>query len=212
MTQTRLNNHREFIRLYIEWLKDRNNPNRNPPIAKLYGISEWEEKRLIPIAGAKHAEQEQKRTEKLAQKQRLAAEREAKRKSYMKPLALMACLALPVHAATLTFSWDASPEVNLIGYRLYAGDQPGRYTNRVSLPTITSYTVATDARCFALTAVNAIGLESDYSNELMIEPPCPPRLNAYAVEDHFYIQSSTNIFGPWDIATNAVFFRAFIQQ
>lgn len=75
-----------------------------------------------------------------------------------------------------TLSWnpptqntDGSALSNLAGYRVYWGTSPGTYTNSATIdnPGLSSYVVdqLTPATWyFALTAVNSVGSESEYSN------------------------------------------------
>jgi hypothetical protein len=82
-----------------------------------------------------------------------------------------------------TLSWlpptenaDGSPLLDLAGYRVYWGQQSGNYTKSISItnPGITTYVVenlASGTHYFATTAVNASGVESTYSGELLTTIP-----------------------------------------
>ena len=64
---------------------------------------------------------------------------------------------------------DGSPLTNLSGYRVYWGTARGDYRNTVTLnnPGLTTYVVENLAPAtyyFAITAVNAAGSESAFSN------------------------------------------------
>jgi hypothetical protein len=64
---------------------------------------------------------------------------------------------------------DGSALTNLVGYKVYWGTSPGDYSNSVTLtnPGLTSYVIEqlTPATWyFVTTAMNADGVESDYSN------------------------------------------------
>lgn len=76
-----------------------------------------------------------------------------------------------------TLSWsppsentDGSALVDLAGYKLYFGTEPGTYPNQVTVdnPGLTTYVVdnlVPDTYYFVSTAFNSDGLESSYSNE-----------------------------------------------
>jgi hypothetical protein len=66
-------------------------------------------------------------------------------------------------------AWDANSETNLAGYKLYYGTSSRAYTNVSSLGNVlnTSVTLAEgNTYYFAVTAVNTLGAESDYSAEV----------------------------------------------
>ncbi len=87
-------------------------------------------------------------------------------------LALGSTLA---HAAdsdptSVSLAWNPSPDTNVVGYRLYYGAVSGQYTNSVlvgstSATTITGLVNGT-TYYFAITAHDAGGLESAFSNEV----------------------------------------------
>lgn len=74
---------------------------------------------------------------------------------------------------TATLSWSASESDSVIGYRVYSGTAQGTYDQAFgsgfNVGNTTSYTVAGLAAgqtyFFAVTAVDAAGRESPYSNE-----------------------------------------------
>lgn len=69
---------------------------------------------------------------------------------------------------SLTLTWDA-PSADLEGYRIYYGTSPGRYSYVLKTARTTVYTISNlspDTWCFVITAYNAEGRESDYSNEV----------------------------------------------
>src|SRR5690349_16967665 len=85
---------------------------------------------------------------------------------------LWSCLLLltpaSMSALTVNLAWDANTEPNLTGYNLYYGTSSGVYSNKVGVGKVTSYSVTLPnggPYFFALTAVNAEGLESDFSTE-----------------------------------------------
>ena len=69
----------------------------------------------------------------------------------------------------MTLAWDANSETNLAGYRLYYGTSSRAYTNVSNLGNVLSASVTLlegSTYYFAVTAVNTLGLESDYSAEV----------------------------------------------
>jgi hypothetical protein len=76
-----------------------------------------------------------------------------------------------------TLAWNRSPDSNVIGYRVYYGPASGIYTNAIDVGNITTNTVpglTGGVTCFfAVTAYNALGLESDFSNEISYRPVDP---------------------------------------
>ncbi|MFH1146882.1 MAG: BACON domain-containing protein [Pseudomonadota bacterium] len=77
-----------------------------------------------------------------------------------------------VHSASVTLAWDPNQEPDIAGYMLYYGASSGNYTNSVDVGNQTQYTllIPDDGKtCFcAATAYNTAGLESDYSNEVIL--------------------------------------------
>lgn len=89
--------------------------------------------------------------------------------------------AAPTTNATgwVTLAWDASAGTNVIAaYRIYWGVESRTYTNVVSAGTTLTCSVSNLVRgatyWFAATAVDAFGLESDYSTEAVTTIPAPP--------------------------------------
>lgn len=82
-----------------------------------------------------------------------------------------------VALGSATLSWtpptqneDGTPLTNLAGYRIYYGTESGNYTRTVSIPNpgISTYTIdglTPNTYFFVSTAVNTVGVESNYSNE-----------------------------------------------
>ena len=72
-------------------------------------------------------------------------------------------------ALEITLLWQRNPEGNIIEYLVHYGNQSGIYTTKVSAGTQTSHTLTVSqpgAYYFAVTAVNELNQESDYSNEV----------------------------------------------
>ena len=82
-------------------------------------------------------------------------------------------LALPVSTnkpASVTFAWDASPDVDIAGYRLYWGVKTGIYTNSINVGKVLTGTItnlsARQRYYVAATAYRTNGVESPFSNEV----------------------------------------------
>jgi hypothetical protein len=90
-------------------------------------------------------------------------------------LLILACSA-PAIAADVTLTWDPNGESNLAGYKLYYGNASGVYGTPITLGIQTTYTITSlppGTYFFALKALNTLGLESGFSNEVSttISPP-----------------------------------------
>jgi len=76
---------------------------------------------------------------------------------------------------SVAFAWDSSPSSEVTGYRVYYGAASGNYSNSVVVGNVTTNTVPGLASgvtyFFAVTAYNASGLESDFSNEISYTVP-----------------------------------------
>lgn len=94
-------------------------------------------------------------------------------------LALMAATALPLGAADFLFTWDASPDADLSGYRVYqsVGDSDYEMLAEIEEPDLDdpshpSYLVTglQDGIVyhFAASAVSASGTEGDQSNQTCV--------------------------------------------
>lgn len=74
---------------------------------------------------------------------------------------------------------------DLTGFKIYYGTSSGSYSNVTDVGNVTSYTVAnlsTGTYYFAVTAYDTAGVESAYSNEVVLTPP-PPAPVSSAVTD-----------------------------
>ena len=71
-------------------------------------------------------------------------------------------------AKTISLAWDASPSAGVTGYVVYAGKTPSIYDLAVNAGNVLaySYDVPDEYHYWAVTAYNATGLESGYSNEV----------------------------------------------
>jgi hypothetical protein len=74
--------------------------------------------------------------------------------------------------ASVKLSWDANSEPDVIGYRVYYGVASGTYTDRVDVSAVTTAEVSgllVGANYyFVVVAFNQAGVESDFSDELML--------------------------------------------
>jgi hypothetical protein len=78
-------------------------------------------------------------------------------------------------AATVTLAWDPNPEPSVAGYRLYLGTTPGYYTSSVDVASSTHATISSLIEgvtyYMAVTAYDASGNQSGYSNEIVYTVP-----------------------------------------
>ena len=86
------------------------------------------------------------------------------------PLLAATCM---LGAESVTLSWRANTETNLVGYRVYAGTNSRQY--QICIPTALVTTQRVDLPVsgrwfFAVSATNRVGRESAYSTEVVLEP------------------------------------------
>ncbi len=85
-------------------------------------------------------------------------------------LFLIAILAASqARAADVTLAWDPNTETDLAGYKVYFGKSPGSYGVPIVIGKTNTYTITglvPGTFYFAVTAYNAAGLESGFSNEV----------------------------------------------
>jgi fibronectin type 3 domain-containing protein len=76
--------------------------------------------------------------------------------------------------SSVKLGWNASPDADVAGYRVYYGSSSRNYTNSVDVGNVLTNTVAGlingTRYYFAVTAYDMIGLESPYSNEVNYTP------------------------------------------
>jgi hypothetical protein len=114
-------------------------------------------------------------------------------------------------AGQITLAWDPSPETNVVAYRIYYGVATGTYTNTVQVGKVTTATVSNLVAgipyFFAATAVDDVGLESEFSAEVSGTIPLPnqpPTLNPLTdlVIEENAGQQTVNLAGISSGATN----------
>ena len=94
--------------------------------------------------------------------------------------ALLLSSVTSVHAATtsVSFTWDAPTETNVVSYKLYCLTSATPPFTLVGASNSIGITVNLDATTLsnycAVTAVNDWGLESDYSNVVRLYPNVKP--------------------------------------
>ena len=90
-------------------------------------------------------------------------------------ITLMALTAVARADSSVTLAWDADPDQELAGYRVYSGTASGVYTQEEDVGNATTATVANliagATYFFAVTAYDIFGLESPPSNEVSAETP-----------------------------------------
>jgi hypothetical protein len=88
----------------------------------------------------------------------------------MFPILLFLVLASSQLMATdVSLAWDPSVSPNIAGYKVYFGNSSGTYGTPITAGNQTTYTVTgltSGTYYFAVTAVDAQGNESDFSNEV----------------------------------------------
>jgi hypothetical protein len=97
---------------------------------------------------------------------------------------LVAGLVLfPQTARSVSLAWDADPQPDIAGYKLYYGSATGSYTNDIDVGNVTTTTLSGLVNgvtyYFAATAYDTLGLESGYSGEVNYTVPstnAPPAI------------------------------------
>ena len=85
-------------------------------------------------------------------------------------LLLLLTFCVSCFAGTASLSWDASASMTVTGYKVYYGVTSHVYSTPIIIGNVTSYALTTipDGIYFiAVTAFDAQGNESDFSNEIM---------------------------------------------
>lgn len=85
-------------------------------------------------------------------------------------------------ASSVSLSWNPSPDPSVVGYNLYYGAASDDYTNVISVGNATNAVVlgltGGDTYYFAVTAYDAYGDESDFSNQISYLVPGILTINA----------------------------------
>jgi hypothetical protein len=75
---------------------------------------------------------------------------------------------------SVTLAWEPSPSTNVTGYDVYYGTVSGNYTNSILVGNVMTNTVSGlssgHTYYFAITAVEANGQESPFSNQISVAP------------------------------------------
>lgn len=97
---------------------------------------------------------------------------------------LSAFVSVTAFAASAVGTWDANTEPDLAGYKIYYGTSSGVYGTPIDVGNVTTYKVEALADstnyCFALTAYDNSGNESDKGSEVCVTtgdftPPDAPQ-------------------------------------
>lgn len=126
-----------------------------------------------------------------------------------------------VHAQKVRLAWDASPSPHVVSYRIHFGTNAGNYSFVTNVGLVRTQTVVvphTGRWFFAATAVDANGMESDFSNQVQWEakPIAPVVQSETWVRLTPVIERSTNLVSwqnfegeaTWIAATNTMEFFA----
>ncbi len=88
---------------------------------------------------------------------------------------MIGLIASSALAAQATLAWDPNTESDLAGYKIHYGTASGNYTVHTDVHNVTSYTVigltTGQTYYFAVSAYDASGNESSYSNEVSYSVP-----------------------------------------
>jgi len=85
------------------------------------------------------------------------------------PVILLFCGCGTALAADVSLAWDASLSTDITGYKVYIGNSSRNYTTTIQIGNQTTYTatnLSNGTYYFAVTAYDASGNESDFSNEV----------------------------------------------
>lgn len=100
-------------------------------------------------------------------------------------VAIIALTCALAHAAVVTLAWDAVPDPEVTGYKVYVGTASGTYGTPIDCKNVTTCAVnglhLGTKYYFAATAYAASGIESGYSNEVSYTVPVPSPKNAHVI-------------------------------
>lgn len=127
---------------------------------------------------------------------------------------------------TIDIYWNASPSENITNYWIYYGDSTGYYTNKIAVGNVTTTTLTSPlivrgaTYYITATAQDINGLESEFSNELVIGVPglpLPPEqlrdisynpitqtISGWGVDDQLYNVERTSNFYDWTYIGNVI--------
>ncbi len=92
-------------------------------------------------------------------------------------VAMLLLLSLPVLAGTVSLRWNAVPDADVAGYRVYWGQSPGSHDHSKDVGNVTSTTVTGLANCttwyFSVRAYDTGGLESPTDSNRVVGWPRP---------------------------------------
>jgi hypothetical protein len=101
-------------------------------------------------------------------------------------LFLACCFALQAVAGEAHLEWDPSISKNVVGYRIYVGNNSRNYGAPITVINQTSYTVtgltSHNDYYFSVTAFDNNGMESQYSDEISL-PASSPRYDAPVISN-----------------------------
>ena len=91
-------------------------------------------------------------------------------------LAILSLLVPAAHAGQVTVAWDANPEPEVAGYKIYYGTTAGNYTSSLDAGNATSILISglQDGATYFFSAVayDASNNESGFSNEITYAVTC----------------------------------------
>jgi fibronectin type 3 domain-containing protein len=97
------------------------------------------------------------------------------------PSLLCPLLIKDAAAASVTLAWDPNEEPDVTGYKIYYGKTSGTYESVIDAGNQTTYTIPGFLEgvdyYFTVTAYNAYGLESDFSDEVTYPEPSSPTIS-----------------------------------
>lgn len=113
----------------------------------------------------------------------------------------------------VTIEWDRNKETNVIAYVIYRGLNAGQYDSQFNARNNVSAWIpvlAGTRNYFAAVAVDADGLQSDYSEEVFYDAPPFPSFYAQLLRETpttspvgaFKIESKDSLNGPWEYHAN----------
>ena len=108
----------------------------------------------------------------------------------MKKLIMLSIIlfAFNVHAASILFVWDANPEKDLQGYKIYKGNATREYDDNVDVGNVTKHLMGDipDGEWFFAVTAYDVENESEFSNEVSMTidtgPPGAPAMFRATIE------------------------------